>query len=185
MASQVDKQIGGLTDSVQTLSDKVKELEKGLHSKVDCETFDEEIQSLKSLIALLSSGGDNKQAITQVIQSSMSSKELSKIKELAAKVQELEDMLNKLLRDMKTLNLNELREQIADAHRKLSLKASTEELETAKTELSEDYNKKIDALKPLLDKFKHLEMAVNDNKDNIYKHDFRVRYYWVYTTSLS
>lgn len=115
----------------------------------------------------------------------MSSKELSKIKELAAKVQELEDMLNKLLRDMKTLNLNELREQIADAHRKLSLKASSEELETAKTDLSEDYNKKIDALKPLLDKFKHLEMAVNDNKDNIYKHDFRVRYYWVYITSLS
>ena len=95
-----------------------------LHSKVDCEQFDDEIQNLKQIIALLSAG-DNKQAITQIINApSISSKELSKIKELSAKMQEMEDILKKLLRDMKSLNINELREQIADAHKKISTKAS-------------------------------------------------------------
>jgi hypothetical protein len=62
----------------------------------------------------------------------VSSKDLNKIKELSSKVQELEDILNKLLRDMKTLNLNELREQIADAHKKLTTKASIEDMEQMK-----------------------------------------------------
>ena len=57
------------------------------------------------------SSGEDKQAITQIISApSISSKDLNKIKELGLKVIELEDILNKLLKDMKTLNLNELRD---------------------------------------------------------------------------
>lgn len=78
------------------------------------------------------------------------------------------------MRDMKTLNLNELKEQIADAHKKLSTKAATEDIEKAKKELSEDYNKKIDDLKKIFAKLNEFEMILNDHKDSIHKHEFRV-----------
>ena len=48
---------------------------------------------------------------------------------------------------MKTMNLNELREQVADAHRKLLLKASKEELEDAKREIRDELGLEIDKLK--------------------------------------
>ena len=44
----------------------------------------------------------------------MNSKDLNKLKETSAKVVELEDLLNKLLRDLKTLNIQELRDSIAE-----------------------------------------------------------------------
>ena len=41
---------------------------------------------------------------------SISAKDLNRLREMSSKVIELEDMLNKLLRDMKALNINEIRE---------------------------------------------------------------------------
>lgn len=80
------------------IEEKIKDLEKLIHTKVDCELFDEEMNNLKNLLAAVPN--EDKQAITQIISSgpSISSKDLNKIKETAAKVAELEELLNKLLR---------------------------------------------------------------------------------------
>lgn len=46
--------------------------------------------------------------------------------------------LLKYFRDMKSLNINELRELISDAHKKLLLRATKDDLEEAKKQMKEE-----------------------------------------------
>lgn len=48
---------------------------------------------------------------------------MNKLREVSTKVGELEDMLTKLLRDMKTLNIQELRDAIAEIQKRIAGKA--------------------------------------------------------------
>jgi hypothetical protein len=59
----------------------------------------------------------------------MSSKDLNKLNNVVAKVSDLEELLNKIFRDMKTLNINELREQVAELSKRLSAKVNPEDLD--------------------------------------------------------
>jgi hypothetical protein len=76
-------------------------------NKVDCELFDEEVNNLKSAINALSSASpDSARPMAPIIQQTgMNSKDLNKLRETSAKVEDLEALLNKLLKDMKTLNI--------------------------------------------------------------------------------
>jgi hypothetical protein len=71
-----------------------------LVSKVDCEFFDEEVASLKSMITTLATtSGEEKPSVQQFISiPTMSSKDTNKIKELSEKTNDLETILTKLLR---------------------------------------------------------------------------------------
>ena len=53
---------------------------------------------------------------------SISAKDLNRLREMSAKFGELEDKLNKVLRDLKGLNINEIRESISEIKKKLELK---------------------------------------------------------------
>jgi len=58
---------------------------------------------------------------------------------------------------MKTMNLNELREQIADAHKKLLIKASKEELDQVKKSLQTEFQTEIERLKMELESLRQME----------------------------
>lgn len=75
---------------------------------------------------------------------------------------------------MKTLNINELREQIADAHRKLQKKVELEEYDEFKKGTEDQLQVINDLLKQLQDKFKILEKELMENKENTTKNSYRV-----------
>ena len=56
--------------------------------------------------------------------------------------------------DLKHLNLNELRERISDANKKLEFKLEDKDLEKAKKELQDDYDEKIQQLRSMIDHLK-------------------------------
>ena len=92
----------------QQIEHKLGELERVLHTKVDCELYDEEILNIKNMIAALNTEDPNKQAVVQqmVVSSgpSISTKDLVRFREAANKVTELEEMLNKLMKyDLTTI----------------------------------------------------------------------------------
>ena len=51
-----------ITKRFEELEEKVAEVDRFLHTKVDCEIFDEEMHNIKNMLAALNS--DDKQAIT-------------------------------------------------------------------------------------------------------------------------
>jgi len=87
-------------------------LQKSLNTKVDCATFDEEIQRLKDLINQLASSG--KEITVPIVQSgaSISSKDLNEIKEAIKKVNEHEDKLKGLNFDQLVKKVNILTEEM-------------------------------------------------------------------------
>lgn len=70
-----------------------------LHMKVECELFDEEVAQLKNLINTLLAD-DKSGQVTQIINNvpSINSKDLNKIKEMGIKLNDLEELVSKILR---------------------------------------------------------------------------------------
>lgn len=62
---------------------------------------------------------------------SISTKELNRLKELTNKIPELEDMLNKILKDLKGLNLGELKDKLKELERLISEKADKADVDKA------------------------------------------------------
>ena len=67
--------------------------------------------------------------VAAATQPSISITQFNKLKEQVGKIQELEDMLNKLLRDMKGLNLGELKDRLDELYRLLAQKADKKDVE--------------------------------------------------------
>jgi hypothetical protein len=59
---------------------------------------------------------------------SISSKELNRLKELTDKIPGLEEMLNKIMKDLKELNLGEIRERLTNLEKALVGKADKSEI---------------------------------------------------------
>ncbi|CDW78357.1 protein kinase domain containing protein [Stylonychia lemnae] len=156
------------TDEIEL---RLKDLNQELNNKVECEMFDEEINNLKAAInALATSGPDDvkKPNVTQVFQTTgMSSKDLNKLRELGQKVTEIDELIHKLLRDMKSLNINELRELINDALKKISSKASMEDLEKLKQEIREEFQAELDKIRTLINNFKAVEFSLRQEIQDI------------------
>lgn len=66
---------------------------------------------------------------------SISTKELNRLKELTNKIPELEDMLNKILKDLKGLNLGELKDKLKELERMIGEKADKSEVDKALNDL--------------------------------------------------
>ena len=88
-----------INEKLQELEDKILELERFQRTKVDCEIFDQEIANIKGMLNVLSTG--DKQALAQYMTTtgpSISSKDLSRFREAANKIDSLEELLNKLMK---------------------------------------------------------------------------------------
>jgi hypothetical protein len=96
-----------------------------LNNKVDSDVFDDELNNLKAMIGNAGSGSG------AVVSSgpSISTKELNRLRELTNKIPELEEMLNKILKDLKALNLGELKDKLKELQRLISEKADKSEIE--------------------------------------------------------
>ena len=95
------------TDKLATRNrEDIDKLEK-LKNMVDFDTFDEEINNLKLLINSLGSGEPN---VSAPVGPSISSKDLARLKELTEKIPGLEEMLQKILKDLKGLDIGLIKE---------------------------------------------------------------------------
>eukprot|EP00347_Sterkiella_histriomuscorum_P014770 403359595 len=150
----------------EEIDSKCKDLNMSLLSKTDCELFDEEINNIKSAITALSttSGSDSK-PIQQIIQTSgISSKDLNKLREVSTKVIDIEELVNKLLRDMKSLNINEFREQVQEMNKKIANKTTQEDLENMSIALKNEFNMELEKIKQQMLQFKQIDNQLEEHK---------------------
>jgi DNA-binding transcriptional MerR regulator len=101
---------------------------------VDSDAFDDEINNLKNLINSMGSGDAPAAPISTG--PSISTKELNRLKELTNKIPELEDMLNKILKDLKGLNLGELKDKLKELEKLINEKADKDTVDKALADLS-------------------------------------------------
>ena len=96
---------------IEELRKLLAALQSSLANKLDCDLFDDEISMLKNLINSMGSGEPIVAAPTGP---SISTKDLNRIKELVEKIPGLEDILEKIQKDLKQMNLGEIREKIKE-----------------------------------------------------------------------
>lgn len=77
---------------------------------------------------------------------------------------------------MKSLNINEMRDQITDAHRKLSARVTTDDLEQAKRELKELIANLSERSGFQGGQIKQLESSNEENKEGLWKMSQKVSY---------
>jgi hypothetical protein len=90
---------------IEALMNKIKDLESKVNEKVDCDTFDNEIASIRDMIGNMEPSDENKQQaiVTTVVTSppkergpQISSKDLNRIKEVLDKFPGVEDALSRI-----------------------------------------------------------------------------------------
>lgn len=123
---------------------EIDALKRLLKEKVDCDAFDEEIALLKQMIGNMVPG--EAKAAPAPTGPSISSKELNHIREMIAKIPGIEESLAKILKDLKHLDLGEIREQLKALAKEVDQKTDKSESARMQTEL--------DALRDLLDKLR-------------------------------
>lgn len=132
------------------MSRDIEDLQKSLTGKVDCTTFDEELQRLKDLINQLASSG--KEISAPIVQSgpSLSSKDLNDFKEAIKKVHEHDEKL-------KGLNFDSLLKKVSTLADEVAKKAEITDIMRLENDKSEKFF--------VENKFKELERELSSLKD--------------------
>ena len=135
---KLEKDSTSHAEKISANKQDIGEIKDTLPEKVDCETFDAEINYIKELLNQL--GSDKKidmSALPPPKAGGMSTKDANKLKELAAKVPELEKLINEILerlgaaeRDIGSHNkhLKKHDKDIEDLWKELASKANTSDL---------------------------------------------------------
>ena len=138
---------------IDALKKALKNLESQLGNKVDCDMFDDEISALKQLINSMVPGEARSAPVAAHSGSGMNSKEMNKIREMIAKIPGIEEQLARVLKDLRGLDLNEIREQLKALQRDLEQKTDKSESARMGTDIvslrdvTEKLRKDLDALK--------------------------------------
>ena len=137
----------------------IEELKEMMKNKLDCTLFDEEMERLKAIInSLNSAGGDPKPIIPTG--PSLSTKEISDIREAIKKVWEHEDKLKNLNLDELFKKLQELEKEVDD-HKSDIKKLDKEKAKKKKTKESlKKHSEEIEELKKLLKKLESTVKAL-------------------------
>ena len=137
-------------DKISSNSQDISELKDQLPEKVDCDVFDQEINYIKELLKQLMEGkdADIKMPPPPAASSGMSTKDQNKMKEMMAKIPELEKMLQDVLERLKRAENN------IENHDK-NIKDHDKEIEKIWDELAKKANQS--DLKDLFDRLNNLE----------------------------
>jgi chromosome segregation ATPase len=133
-------------EEIIKLWDALNKLKQSLNDKVDVETFEEEINALKAALAGAGSGGQ------PIVVAPSNTKELNRLKEEVAKIAGLEELLNKLLQDMKGMNLHEMKDNISDLYDLLNKKADKEDVSNQFAKMQEEIDDLKKQISDLLNK---------------------------------
>ena len=131
-AESTDNQAKINKDDIEELRKLLKDLQDKLNNKVDSDVFDEELNNLKNLINSMGGSGTGAPVVSGP---SISTKELNRLKELTNKIPELEDMLNKIMKDLKGLNLGELKDKLRELEKLINEKADKVTVDAALADL--------------------------------------------------
>jgi hypothetical protein len=108
------------------MAQDIESLKKLLSQKIDSSLFDEEIDKLKNLINSLA----GKELKTPIVQTgpSLSSKEISDFKEALKRIGEHEEKINKLVNDVKGINVEGIIKRINKLEEEMKTKAGKTDL---------------------------------------------------------
>ncbi|CAI2384346.1 unnamed protein product [Moneuplotes crassus] len=147
---KLEKETDSHKEKIMNNKNDINDLKDTIVDKVDADLFDSEITYLKELLNQIGSSPDKKIEIPQVTppKTGMSTKDANKLKELAAKVPELEKLINDLLE-----RLGRAEKNIANNDK--SIKGHDKSIEEIWAELAKKANS--NDLRDLFDRLNQLE----------------------------
>mmetsp|Transcript_3242 Transcript_3242/g.2179 ORF Transcript_3242/g.2179 Transcript_3242/m.2179 type:complete len:119 (+) Transcript_3242:373-729(+) len=109
-------------------------------SKVDQDVFDNEIAMLRALIGNLEKDEQPQPVVVDLKPSqkkSLSDKEIENLRNLLERMPEIDAVIEKILRDMKSMNIQQIRDSVTEIQKQLITLASKDELKKLYSELQE------------------------------------------------
>lgn len=112
----INNKLSGL-DNIQSLLDRLKKLEDEMKDKLDRHEFDNEMAMIREMIGNIEADDRSNIKVKNIPGGSghggqFTAEEVKQLKSIIQKFPSLEEMIASITRDMKKLNINELREQL-------------------------------------------------------------------------